>query len=447
MRTTALLLSCAFTPSLVLAASSTILPADLRLEPVVSGLSAPVAVRSAPGDARLFVLEQGSGSQGGAIRIIANGSLLATPFLRIGAGGSTPPLGFSGGGERGLLGLAFHPNYVTNGQFYLYYTDGRGDTVVARYLRSGADPDLADADSGSVVLRINQDFSNHNGGDIHFGPDGFLYIGMGDGGSGNDPCNRAQTLQIADLALRDSANGACPVDSAFTANGGDAASRALLGKMLRIDVDATSAATGSDERCGFGATGTVPYGIPANNPYAAADGICDEVWHAGLRNPFRFSFDRLNGDMYIGDVGQNAREEIDVAPAGMGGLNFGWRCREGEIAGSNQSLCANPPPFTAPILSYDNDSVGCSITGGFRYRGPLAALQGVYFYTDFCSGRQFAARPYAGIWSNLQWQESGLSPSSFGEGADGTLYLADYGGSILRFDTSAIFRDGVEPED
>lgn len=423
------------------AASSTILPNDLRLEPVVSGLSAPVAVRSAPNDARLFVVEQG-----GAIRIIENGNLLPTAFLRIaGTGGTAPPLGFSNGGERGLLGLAFHPDYTGNGQFYVYYTDGRGDTVVARYLRSGVDANLADPDSGSVVLRVNQDFSNHNGGDIHFGPDGMLYIGMGDGGSGNDPCNRAQTLLIANI-LSGTQNGQnCDVESGFTGDGGDPTSLALLGKMLRIDVDATAPA--DQELCGSGGTGVAAYGIPANNPYAAADGICNEVWHAGLRNPFRFSFDRGNGALLIGDVGQNAREEIDAVPGDVGGLNFGWRCREGELAGGNQSLCANPPAFVDPVLSYVNPTIGCSVTGGFRYRGPLAALDGVYFYADFCSGRLFAARPYNGVWQTIQWQDSSFSPSSFGEGADGTLYLVNYGGSILRFGTDAVFRDGAEAND
>jgi glucose/arabinose dehydrogenase len=426
------------------AASSTILPGDLQLELVVSGLSEPVAVRHAPGDPRLFVVQQG-----GSIRIISGGSLVATPFLNLnaGAGGTAPPLGFGGGGERGLLGLAFHPAYTSNGQFYVYYTDANGDTVVARYLRSGGDANLADAASGSVVLRVDQDFSNHNGGDIHFGPDGYLFIGLGDGGRGNDPCNRAQTLQIASI-LTGTQNGEnCNSDGAFTGSGGDFESLALLGKMLRIDVDASSAAAPGDERCGFGDTGSVPYGIPSDNPYDASDGICDEVWHAGLRNPFRFSFDRGNGDLYIGDVGQSAREEINAVPGDVGGLNFGWRCREGDVAGGNTSLCANPPAFIDPVLTYENPALGCSVSGGFRYRGPIAALTGVYFYGDFCSGRVFAGRPYRGVWRSLQWQDTPYSPSGFGEGADGTLYLVHYGGAVRRFATSAIFRDGIEFED
>jgi glucose/arabinose dehydrogenase len=426
------------------AASSSLLPGDLQLDLVVSGLSEPVALRHAPADARLFVVQQG-----GSIRIIDGGSLVPTPFLNVnaGAGGTAPPLGFTSSGERGLLGLAFHPNYTANGQFYVYYTDANGDTVVSRYLRSAGDANLADAASGSVVLRIDQDFSNHNGGDIHFGPDGRLYIGLGDGGRGNDPCNRAQTLPISAI-LTGTQNGEnCNSDAAFTGSGGDFESLALLGKMLRIDVDATAAAVAGDERCGFGDSGTIPYAIPNDNPYQGSDGICDEIWHAGLRNPFRFSFDRGNGDLYIGDVGQSAREEINAVPGDVGGLNFGWRCREGDVAGGNTSLCANPPAFIDPVLTYENPTLGCSVSGGFRYRGPIAALRGVYFYGDFCSGRVFAGRPFNGAWRSLQWQDTPYSVSGFGEGADGALYLVHYGGAIRRFSTSAIFRDGVEPED
>lgn len=424
------------------AASSTLLPREVTLENVVTaGLSAPLALRHAPADPRLFVVEQG-----GAIRIIdAGGSLLPAPFLRIaGAGGTAPPLGFSNGGERGLLGLAFHPQYAANGRFFISYTDGAGDTVIAQYLRSAGDPNLANPASGSVVLRADQDFSNHNGGDIHFGPDGFLYIGLGDGGDGNDPCNRAQTLQIANI-LSGAQNGQdCTVDGGFTGNGGDPTSLALMGKMLRIDVDATAAA--DQELCGAGGNGTAPYGVPPDNPYAAADGICNEVWHAGLRNPFRFSFDRDNGDLLIGDVGQGAREEVDVVPGDVGGLNFGWRCREGDIAGARTSLCGSPPPFTPPVLVYDHSGGNCSITGGFRYRGPLAALDGVYFYADYCSGRHYVGRSAAGVWSSQQWLDVASNPASFGEGADGTLYVVNLGGSVQRIATPALFRDGAEPE-
>lgn len=410
-------------------------PPDTRFEPVAQGFSAPLAIRHAPGDARLFVVEQG-----GAIRIVRGGQVQPTPFLRIaGTGATAPPLGFTGGGERGLLGLAFHPDYADNGRFYVYYTDSRGDSVVARYSRS-SNPDVADAASGSVVLRVDQDFANHNGGDIHFGADGYLYIGFGDGGDGNDPCNRAQTLQISSL-LTGTQNGQnCTADANFATAGGDPTSLALLGKMLRIDVDGAAAA--DQEVCGASGSGAAPYGIPPGNPYGGADGVCNEVWHAGLRNPYRFSFDRSNGDMWIGDVGQGAREEVDFVPGNVGGLNFGWRCREGELAGGNTSLCSNPPAFTEPLLTYPR-TVGASITGGFRYRGPQASLQGLYFFADFISGRQFVADPAQPGYA--VWRDEGGNPSGFGEDADGELYYAEYSsGCIYRLEAETLLRDGFE---
>ena len=422
----------------VFAASSTVLPGNLSLEPVVSGLSSPVGLRSTPNpaDARLFVIEQG-----GAIRIVTGTTIAATPFLNIGAGGTPPPLNFTTGGERGLLGLAFHPDYANNGRFFISYTDGNGDTVVARYQVSG-NPDVAGT-TGTVVLRVDQDFDNHNGGDIQFGDDGFLYLGMGDGGSGNDPCNRAQTLLVSGI-LTGTQNGEnCTRDTNFSQGGGNPDSVALLGKMLRVDVDGTTA--GGGERCAAG-NGTANYAIPPGNPYAAADGICDEVWHLGLRNPFRFSFDRENGDLYIGDVGQSAREEIDRVPGDVGGLNFGWRCREGDIAGSRSAGCPAASTFVEPVIAYNRD-LGATVTGGYRYRGPQAALDGIYFYADFISGRIWAMRPYDGVFRNVEWQNTSLMPSSFGEGSDGAVYLVHYGGSVLRFATTHLFRDGLEAED
>jgi glucose/arabinose dehydrogenase len=423
------------------AASSTVLPGELSLQNVATGFSSPLAVRSTPdpADARLFVLEQG-----GRVRIVSGGSIAATPFLNInaGAGGTAPPFGFTTGGERGLLGLAFHPSYAVNGRFFVSYTDGNGDTVVARYQVSG-NPDVAST-TGTVVLHVDQDFSNHNGGDVQFGADGYLYLGLGDGGSGDDPCNRAQTLLIGNL-LGGIQNGEdCTADAGFAGNGGDPASLALLGKMLRVDVDGTTSAAG--ERCAAGGNGTANYAIPADNPYAPADGICDEVWHAGLRNPFRFSFDRANGDLFIGDVGQVAREEVDYAPGGVGGLNFGWRCREGDIAGARGAGCPAPSAFVEPIAAYGR-SLGSTVTGGYRYRGPLDALEGIYFYADFGSGRIWATRPYAGAWSNVEWQNTALNPSSFGEGSDGAVYVVDYNGSVLLITTPWLFRDGLEPND
>jgi glucose/arabinose dehydrogenase len=432
MRTpAAILLSFVLSPA-VDAASSSIVPADVRLEPLISGLSSPVAVRHA-GDTRLFVVEQG-----GRIRVFKDGVLLPTPFLHIGSGGVAPPHGFSSAGERGLLGLAFAPDYPASGRLYVYYTDTNGDSVVARYQRHPLDPDLADPASAAVILRVDQDFSNHNGGDLHFGPDGLLYIGLGDGGSGNDPCNRAQTLQIA--SLQD--NGSCAVDAAFSSSGGDPRSRGLLGKLLRIDVAQSGAGS---ERCGLPAD-SAGYAIPAGNPYAGADGICDEVWAAGLRNPYRFSFDRRSGDLLIADVGQSAREELDRIPAGVGGLNFGWRCREGDIATPGVDCPGALPTFTEPLLAYGRE-LGGSITGGFRYRGPQGGLVGSYLYGDFVSGRLFAAKPAAGDWRSRTWRDAGGNPSGFGEDAAGDVYVVHYAGSVSRIVTDTLFADGLESDD
>ena len=410
-------------------------PDDLRFESVVSGLNLPLGVRHA-GDARLFVIQQS-----GQIRIVSAGTLLPAAFLNINPnqGGTAPSLGFTTGGERGLLGLAFDPDYANNGRFYVYYTDGSGDTVVERYLRSAGDADLADPASGQVVLRVDQDFSNHNGGDVHFGLDGMLYIGLGDGGDGNDPCNRAQTLDPSTLNNASS----CQVDGAFTGSGGDPDSRALLGKLLRIDV---SAGGSGGERCGAGGSQT-GYAIPNDNPYAGADGICDEVFASGLRNPYRFSVDRRHGDFWIGDVGQGAREEIDRLPATEGGLNFGWRCREGFIA-TPGITCDNPPAFTDPIADHPRTEAR-SITGGYRYRGPIGGLSGLVFYGDFVTGRQFLLNRRSGQWVASTWRNSGGNPAGYGEDLQGNLYLADYGGTLFRLEATSpvIFFTGMESDE
>jgi len=410
------------------------IPSDLRLESIASGFASPVALRHA-GDARRFVVEQG-----GRIRLISGSGPQAPAFLDFAA--NPPPLGFTSNGERGLLGLAFAPDFAASRRFYVYYTDGNGDSVVARYRVDAGNADRADPASVEIVLRIDQDFANHNGGDLHFGADGYLYIGLGDGGSGNDPCNRGQTLRIADLAANDGANSSCPADAGFTGSGGDPDSRALLGKLLRIDV----ATTGSGgERCGL-AAGSAGYAIPSDNPHAGSDGICDEVWAAGLRNPYRFSFDRERGDLLIADVGQGAREEVNVVDGNLAGLNFGWRCREGDIATPGIS-CPSPAAFTEPVLAYDRD-VGGSITGGFRYRGPQGGLQGVYLFGDFVSGRLFAARPHAGVWRYVTWRDAGGNPSGFGEDAAGDVYVLDYfGGTVSRIVTDLLFADSFEADE
>jgi hypothetical protein len=265
-----------------------------------------------------------------------------------------------------------------------------------------------------------------------------LYIGLGDGGSGNDPCNRAQTLLAG--ALNNS--GSCAVDSDFTASGGDPASRALLGKLLRIDVSSAGVGGG---RCGDGGSET-GYAIPSDNPYAGQDGGCDEVFASGLRNPYRFSVDRLTGDIWIGDVGQNAREEISRLSAGLMGLNFGWRCREGFIATPGIS-CSSPPPFTDPIADHPRAEAR-SITGGYRYRGPNLGLRGLVFYGDFATGRQFVLRQNNGQWQASTWRNTGGSPAGYGEDLQGNLYLADYGGTIFRLEGSdpVVLADGFELE-
>jgi glucose/arabinose dehydrogenase len=402
------------------------LPDDLRWVKVADGLVQPLAVRNA-GDARLFVVQQN-----GKIYIVVNGQKLDEPFLDIGSGGTAPPLGFTAGGERGLLGLAFHPSYSSNRFFYVYYTDGEGDTVVARYRRKSGNINRADPSSGRVVLRVDQTFANHNGGDIHFGRDGYLYIGLGDGGSGNDPCNRAQTVESSDLVN----SGDCAADREFTRNGGDPDSRALLGKLLRI-VAPTGTVNSSAGVCGAGGSDT-GYRVPNDNPYAGANGGCSEIYALGLRNPYRFSVDRNNGDLWIGDVGQVSREEINRLRAGQAGLNFGWRCREGFIANPAVS-CPNPPTFTDPVVDHPRDGrLGAqSITGGYRYRGPIRDLRGIVFYGDFVTGKQFALQQTNGNWQVTTWRNRGGNPSGYGEGVDGTLYMTDYGGSIFRLEATS----------
>ncbi|HSO24624.1 MAG TPA: PQQ-dependent sugar dehydrogenase [Chondromyces sp.] len=355
------------------------LPANLDLELVADGFSRPVAVRSAgDGSDRLFVVEQD-----GRIMVVADGEVLAGPFLDI------VPQVESGGGEQGLLGLAFHPDYSNNGFFYVNYTHDPGPgpdvTRVSRFEVSAADPDVADPASQTILLEFEQDFSNHNGGDLHFGPDGLLYIATGDGGGAGDPNDRAQDLGT------------------------------LLGKLLRIDVD-----------------GAAPYAVPPDNPFVGAAGARPEIWAYGLRNPWRFSFDRLTGDVFIGDVGQGAVEEVDFQPAAStGGENYGWSCMEGDrAAGFNP---CDGSPLTPPILVYGH-GLGCSVTGGYRYRGRIAALRGFYVFGDFCSGRIWLASESGGAWSAELWADTDVSISSFGEDEGGELYLTDLArGELHRF--------------
>ncbi len=350
---------------------------NLELQPVASGLSSPLYLSAPAGDPRLFIVEQA-----GRIRIVESGQLLAQAFLDIRDR-------VASGGEEGLLGVAFHPNYAGNGYFYVDYThlNNARDTLytlIERYSVSPA-PDSADSASHKVILRIVQPYTNHNGGLVMFGPDGMLYIGMGDGGSGGDPENRAQN--------RDS----------------------LLGKLLRIDVDHGD-----------------PYAIPASNPFAAGGGA-PEIWALGLRNPWRYAFDRAAGLLYIADVGQNLWEEVSVAPAAQGGLNYGWRIMEG-LHCFNATSCSSTG-LVQPVVEYGHAN-GCSITGGFVYRGTRApSLVGQYFYSDYCSGwmRSFAYANGA-VTGQTTWS---LNVSlgnvlSFGEDSAGELYVLSGGGSVYR---------------
>ena len=353
-------------------------PPDLRVVRVASGLHGALLVTAPPGDAgRLFVV-----LQGGQIRIIEGGRVLGTPFLDVSDRISTD------GFEQGLLGLAFHPRYASNGRFFVNFTDEAGDTQVVEY-RVSSRRNRADPASARTILSIEQPFANHNGGHLAFGRDGMLYIGMGDGGGAGDPMGNGQDLGT------------------------------LLGKMLRIDVDRQA--------------GGRNYAIPEGNPFVGRQGARAEIWAYGLRNPWRFSFDRARGDLWIGDVGQNAREEIDFRRAGRGGANFGWSAFEGTLPyrdGSPQN-----GPVVRPVAQYGRN-LGNSVTGGYVYRGSaIPALLGRYVYGDWATGALFTMRAAPRI--GKPQRVTGLNASlqgltSFGEGARGELY-AIAGGTVYRF--------------
>jgi glucose/arabinose dehydrogenase len=424
-------------------------PGDLALTPVITTvIQQPIAVRNAAdGSNRLFIV-----GRNGQIWIrSAAGTMLSTPFLNIGPGGTAPPLGFSVTNEGGLLGLAFHPNYATNRQFYISYTDGNEDAQVVRYLAQAGNPSLADTSTAQIVLRVDSDETYHLGGDIHFGPGGFLYIARGES---KTPCDRAQTLRPSQLPANDDNDPLCPADPAFSNAGGNPNSRALQGKILRIDVSTTTPA-GANELCASSAGGAANYAIPAGNPYAGSAGTagnCDEIWAYGLRNPFRFSFDRSNGDMIIGDVGEGDMEEVDFeAATSPGGRNYGWRCVEGTLP---TGQCTPPVGAIAPILTYThaaNAGPCASITGGFRYRGAIAGMDGLYFYSDYCSGKIQYGTFNGSTWTATLWQNgTDLMHTSFGEDEAGELYLAEINNDrVLKFTsasvpTSLIFANGFE---
>ncbi|TXF88028.1 T9SS type A sorting domain-containing protein [Neolewinella aurantiaca] len=360
----------------------------VEIELLADGFNRPVDISGAGDNSdRLFVVEQA-----GRIRVIDQTTSVVQPddFLDI------TPIVLNGGNEQGLLGLAFHPDFAANGYFYVNFTSNEyggstnnGQTVIARYTATGESLETADPGSQKIILRIDQPYSNHNAGGLAFGPDGYLYIGTGDGGSGGDPDGNGQNPQ------------------------------ALLGKMLRLDVDVED-----DE---------VPYEIPANNPFVGNDGVRDEIWALGLRNPWRISFDRTTGDLWIADVGQVAREEINLQPAGSeGGENYGWDCREGEIeySGNSSSLCGNGSVYTDPVFDYprDPETGGFSVSGGYVYRGPAANdLSGHYICADYVSGNFFILSPDTGEGRSLtvQGDLSIRSVSTFGEDDEGNLYVAN----------------------
>jgi len=355
----------------------------IEIELFASGFTNPVGIKNA-GDDRLFIVERS-----GFIRIAnANGTINTTPFLNIDSRVS------NSGGERGLLGLAFHPNYIANGFFYVNYINNSGNTVISRFTRNT--PETADSNSELILLPIAQPFSNHNGGDMHFGSDNFLYIATGDGGSGGDPQNHGQRLN------------------------------SLLGKILRIDVDNTS--NGNN------------YAIPTGNPFFN-DGnaaTLDEIWAYGLRNPWRFSFDRQTDDLWIADVGQTNKEEINMASINDAGLNYGWRCYEGNST-FNTAGCPAIGTLTFPVAEYNygGSPFRCSITGGYRYRGTAQpSLIGLYFFADFCSNEIGVLQQSGASWNITYFHENEYNNdgwATFGESSNGEIYIAG-------LDSGEIFR-------
>jgi glucose/arabinose dehydrogenase len=356
---------------------------SLNLQEQSSGIINPVHIDHAGDDSgRLFVV-----AQAGQVHIIRNGNLLPAPFLDIRSRVACC-------GERGLFSTAFPPEYSTKGYFYVHYTNLEGNTVIARYGIS-LNPDLADPNSEVIILTLTQPYANHNGGQMAFGPDGYLYIGLGDGGSGGDPQKNAQNPEV------------------------------LLGKILRIDVE------------GVGCVSTPPrtpknYCIPQSNPMVDTASAQPEIWATGLRNPWRFSFDRMSGDLYIADVGQGGWEEVNHQPGfSQGGDNYGWNIFEGTHCFLPSTGCVAPERYVAPVAEYQNRVVGCSVTGGFVYRGPVfSTMQGIYFYADFCTGKIFGLRNDNG-WENQQLFEAPFTISTFGEDQDGFLYLADYSNGVI----------------
>jgi glucose/arabinose dehydrogenase len=371
-------------PTPTSAPAVTVLPPDqvrVRLEPVYSGFQLPVFLTHAgDGSGRSFVVEKT-----GRIWVIEGGEVQPTPFLDVSGKITT------GGNEQGLLGMAFAPDFAESGHFFINYTDRQGTTVVERYTVASSDRNLADSASAFPVLTVPQPASNHNAGMLDFGPDGFLYVPLGDGGAANDRFGNGQNPD------------------------------ALLGKILRIDVTSDPAQ---------------PYVIPADNPFVNADWngrpVLDEVWAIGLRNPWRTSFDRLTGEFWVADVGQNQIEEINVIrPGAPGGENLGWPIMEGARC-FNAATC-DQSGLTLPVIDYTHVGGNCSVTGGYVYRGAqFPQWNGLYFYGDYCSGRIWALAPDgSGGWANAEILDSDLVLSSFGEDEAGEMYALDYGSGVI----------------
>ncbi|MDN3725428.1 PQQ-dependent sugar dehydrogenase [Aequorivita sp. SDUM287046] len=346
---------------------------QVDIELFKNGFTAPLNLQHANDD-RLFVVEQG-----GSIKIIqGDGTVNTTPFLNISGN-------ISSGGERGLLGLAFHPDYSNNGYFFVYYTKPNGNSQVSRFSVSTGNPDVADENSELPIIDYSQPFSNHNGGCLAFGPDGYLYIASGDGGSGGDPGDRAQNINV------------------------------LLGKILRIDIDNPS--------------GGNNYGIPADNPFVGNPDAKEEIWAYGLRNPWRFSFDFTDNNLWIADVGQTNIEEINRVTIAEAGINYGWRCYEGTQPFNTQD-CPPQSEMTFPIAEYGHNNGNCSITGGYVYRGSTyPALNNLYFYGDFCSGIIGTVDESGNLVTHGEFSGNWVS---FGEDVNKELYIIDIGGAIYK---------------
>lgn len=364
--------------------SSLILNAQsITLEEFATGFTAPVEITNA-NDSRMFVVQQN-----GIIKILqSDGTVNSANFLNISSK-------ITYGGERGLLGLAFHPQYPSNGYFFVYYNDTGGNITVARYTRSSANPDVADPATEKIILNLPKPFDNHNGGSIHFAPDGYLWVVTGDGGSGGDPNNNAQNKN------------------------------SLLGKLLRLDINSTGA-----------------YNIPPGNPFVGIDGA-DEVWAYGLRNAWKFNFDTVSGNVMIADVGQGQIEEINRMPLTQAGINYGWRCYEGNNT-YNTTGCAAQSTMTFPVAAYDHSGGKCSITGGYVYRGTqFPALQGRYFFADYCSTQIGSLNSDDSItWTSAF---SGNNFSTFGVNNQNELFVAAVtSGKIFRITTTTL---GVQEND